>query len=502
MNYPLVAKYLGYLALALGVLMLTAVVCAVFAGEWDEARGIALAAALCAVVGAVFYAVGRNATAIFYQREALGLVGLVWILAGLLGALPYVCTGVLSPVDAIFESVSGFTTTGASILTDVESLAASVLFWRSFTHWLGGMGIVLLFIAVLPYLGTGGKQLFRSESPGPDPHGLRPRIKESALILYKIYLGFTIAQILALKLAGMRFFDAICHTFGTVATAGFSTRNASIAAYDSVTIEVITIFFMVAAGANFGLYFAMFRGQWGAFLRDSEWRVYIALLVLCTVLITMNLALPVTHPDQIHVQEVSGEPVTVPDYTWGHALRVAAFQVVSINTTTGYGTDDFDSWPHFSRMLLVMLMFVGGCAGSTAGGMKVMRIIVLAKMAYQRVESTFRPKTVRALRVSGHVVDEDVQRMVSAFFILFFIWFMFGCLVMSALGLPFTTAVTAVIACLNNIGPGLGLVGSTMNYAIIPEPGKLFLSLCMILGRLELFSICVLLIPSFWRVGR
>ncbi|NIA12570.1 MAG: TrkH family potassium uptake protein [Nitrospiraceae bacterium] len=488
MNYRLLAKYLGHFAIAIGVLMLLPAAWAVYFREWNALLAFVLSVGLSCLFGAVLALAGRNAPERLYQREALGLVGLCWLVAAALGAMPYVFSGLFGPVDAYFESMSGFTTTGSSVLVDIEATAKSMLFWRSFTHWLGGMGIVVLFIAVLPYLGVGGKQLFKSESPGPDPQGLRPRIKDTASILYKIYLAFTVAETLALMLAGMSFYDALCHTFGTLATGGFSTRQASIGAYDSVAVDAIIIFFMFCAGANFVLYFAMLRGDWKAPWKDTEWRVYLGVLVLCTIAVTLSLlGVGASGEEQMHYPTV------------GSAFRYASFQVVSIMTTTGFCTADFDQWPHFSRMLLILLMFVGGCAGSTGGGIKIIRIIILLKMAYWRLEYAFRPKTVRAIRVNGAVVDDNVQRTIYAFFVLYLLWFAGGTLFMSFLGLPFQSAVSSVAATLNNIGPGLELVGATHDYHLIPAVGKVFLSLCMVLGRLELFSICVLFVPAFWR---
>jgi len=562
--------------------MIPSALWAIYFHEWSVLRAFVLAMLVSLAVGAALTQIGKRASDHMYQREALAMVGVSWLVAAALGALPYVFADVLGPVDAYFESMSGFTTTGSSVLTDIEGTYKGILFWRSFTHWLGGMGIIVLFIAVLPYLGAGGKLLFKSESPGPEPRGLRPRIQDTASILYIIYGGLTVLETVALMWAGMDLFDALCHTFGTLATGGFSTRQASIGAFNSVAVDTIIILFMVCAGANFALYFAMLRGNWKAPWRDTEWRVYMALLILCTGAVTLNLlglehyspiASTAQEATHVAIQNDANEEATdvtltssngetrvlgdldraetvsvdlrafgertyqlayrlggvahvaaspavaptcrrtaatiasdgrvdwrpVPDYSPSQAVRYAAFQVASIMTTTGYCTADFDGWPHFSRMLLLVLMFVGGCAGSTGGGMKVVRIIILAKMTYWRLESTFRPKMVRAIRLSGEVIDDDTRRRVYAFFVLYLAWFVVGALFMSLLGLPFQTAVTAVAATLNNIGPGLEAVGATMDYHLVPAVGKVFLALCMVLGRLELFSICVLLVPAFWR---
>jgi len=495
MNYRLISRYLGFFVFAVGTLMLPSVLWALyfFYAEGDSAESGALVAFLwsmgvAAIVGAVLVLIGRSAPDRMFQREALSLVSLSWIVAAAIGALPFIFSGVLGPVDAYFESMSGFTTTGSTVITDIEAQPKSILFWRSFTQWVGGMGIVVLFIAVLPYLGAGGKQLFRSESPGPDPRGLSPQIKDTASTLYKIYLGLTALQTVALMVAGLSFYDALTHTLSTLSTGGFSTRQASIASFDSAAVEAIVLFFILCSGTSFVLLFVMLRKEWKAPFRDMEWRVYIGIFLIATGLVAANLML--ADPGQGDASE---------PYRFGDALRYASFQVGTLLTGTGFTTSDFNAWPAFSRMLLVGLMFVGACAGSTTGGIKVVRLIMLVKMAYWRLECTFRPKTIRAVRIGGQVVGDDVQKMVYAFLVLYIMWFAGGTLFMSALGLPFETATTSVIATLNNIGPGLGLVGAKGDYAHIPDVGKIFLSLCMVLGRLELFSVCVLFVPSFWR---
>jgi len=495
MNYRLVAKYLGHFTIAISGMMIVSVLWALYYMEgWQSLFDIMQAIVLGLAIGGLLTFLGRNASNQLFQREALALVGLGWLLIAAIGALPYWTTGLLDPVDAYFESMSGFTTTGSTVLVDIEATPKSILFWRSFTHWLGGMGIIVLFIAVLPYLGAGGKQLFRSESPGPDPRGLSPRIKDTASILWKIYLGLTLIQTALLFTAGMSLFNALCHTFGTLATGGFSPRAESIGSYNSSFIDGIIIVFMILAGTNFSLYFVMLRGNWKALFQDTEWRVYVGILLAATILITVNLMgiQAPTAPD-------SAAQTPSLDYGWMHAFRMASFQVVSIMTTTGYSTDNSEIWPLFSRALLVVLMFVGGCAGSTGGGLKVVRFIILLKLAHNQLQRTFRPKTVRPLRINGQVVGTEVQKTVLNFFVLYMMIFAFGTLYMSFLGLPLQTAFTSVAATLNNIGPGLEHVGAVENFAFIPASGKIFLSLCMAMGRLELFSICVLFIPSFWK---
>lgn len=507
MNYRVFARHIGQFIVAMGLLMIPSSAWAVWFGEWDSFAAFIESILASVALGSGLYFFGRHVPSRITEREALGLVGMGWLILAGVGALPFVLGGVLDPIDAYFESMSGFTTTGSTVLADIEAVDKSILFWRSFTHWLGGMGIIVLFIAVLPVLGAGGKLLFRSEVPGPDSRGLRPRIRSTAEILWRIYFGFTIVQTVLLMAAGMSFYEALCHTFGTLATGGFSTRQASIAAYDSLAIEIIILVFMVLAGANFGLYFAMWRGDLAAPLRSTESRIYIAILVVVTVMITANLMgvrgnAPYVAPEQRLQWEghAPAEPTSFDAaYDFGPALRTAAFQTVSIMTTTGFCTDDFDRWPSFSRLLLLTIMFVGGCAGSTGGGIKVIRVVLLAKLVYRRLENTFRPKTVRAIRIRDTVIDDDMQRAVLVFFTLYVAVFVIASLVMSLIGLPFETAVSSVAATLNNIGPGLELVGAVQDFHLIPDAGKVVLSLCMAMGRLELLSVCVLILPAFWR---
>ncbi len=495
-NHLILAKLLGHASITIGALMAPSLLAAACFREWGALVAFLESMAASACFGFFLLAIGKKAKEHFYQREALGFVGISWILAAGLGALPFIFGGVLGPVDAYFESMSGFTTTGSSVFGPVEfeTTPKSIMFWRSFTHWLGGMGIIVLFLAILPYLSAGGKHMYRSESPGPDPRGLRPRIRDTAAILYTIYLGITVAQTACLMLAGLNLYEALCQTFGTLATGGFSTRVDSIAGFHSLSVEIIITVFTIAAGANFALHFDVLQGKWRSLLKDTEFRAYIAILAIGSIVVALNL---------LGAQASSPPGVAAapaPFYhSIGGAFRHAVFQVVTIMSTTGFCTTDFDQWPGFSRMFLVVIMFVGGCAGSTGGGLKVVRVVMLAKMAYWLLESTFHPKTVRALRINGEVVDEGMQRMAYGFFLIYIGWFVLGCLVMSFLGLPFQGAVTSVAATLNNVGPGLDVVGPATNFAAVHPMGKLFLSLCMVLGRLELFSICALFMPSFWR---
>ena len=395
----------------------------------------------------------------------MAVVGLGWLLAALFGALPFYLSGVTpSFVDAYFESMSGFTTTGSTILANIEACPKGVLFWRSFIHWLGGMGIVVLFVAILPLLRAGGRQLFRSEVPGPTADTLRPRVSETASMLWKIYLSISAVEVVLLYAQGLTFYDALCHAFGTMATGGYSTKNTSVGYY-----------------ASPGLYFRFFNGDFKVFRQDNEWRFYIWIIVGSVLLVTIDL---MSH--NIYGSVVDG-------------VRYATFQVVAIITTTGFGTADFDQWPAFSKLVILALMFVGGCAGSTGGGVKVIRILVLAKSAVLGTERVFRPHVVRALRIGDSAIDNDLRDGIHVYSILIMGIFLVCSLYMASLGLDLLTATTSVIATLNNIGPGLGAVGPVRNFAAIPDSGKWLLSLCMVLGRLELFPILVLFVPSFWR---
>ena len=494
MNIRLVSRYLSRLSWILAASMIPSALWAPVYGEWFAFAAFAGSMAAAAAVGAMLDWAGRDAPDRLFQREALALVAFGWLLAAVIGAFPFVFAGVLHPVDAFFESMSGFTTTGSTVLADIEAVDRSILFWRSFTHWLGGMGIVVLFLAVLPYLGAGGKMLYRSESATPDARGMTPRIRDTAFILLRVYLFLTVSQTVLLMLAHMNLFDALCHTFGTLGTGGFSPRNDSVAAFHSLSVDIIIIVYMVLAGTNFALLFALRQGDFRALFRDTEWRVYVLILAGSTLLIALNLigfqgiALVPDRPAPLH-------------YSFVHALRVAAFQVSSIMTSTGFCTDNFELWPHFSRMLLILLMFVGGCAGSTSGGMKVVRVVMLFKTMYWRLERTFRPKTTRLVRINGEPVDADVQQSVLTFFALYIVVFVAATLFMSLEGLPFQTAASSVAATLNGVGPGLEHVGAIENFGFIPPMGKVCLSLCMVMGRLELYSICVLFLPGFWLRG-
>jgi trk system potassium uptake protein TrkH len=355
-----------------------------------------------------------------------------------------------------------------------------MLFWRSLTHWIGGMGIIVLSLAILPFLGVGGMQLFKAEVPGPTADKLTPRITETAKILWGVYVLLSAAETVLLMLGGMNLFDALCHTFGTMATGGYSTRNASVGAFNSAYIDYVIIFFMLLAGTNFSLHYRFLRRDWRAYFRNQEFLFFLSIVGIATLIIGVDT----------FFNNYSNVPET---------LRRTLFQVVAILTTTGYGTADYEQWSFSSQFILFMMMFFGGCAGSTGGGMKIVRIFVLVKFVYSEVTRLLHPHAVVKVRFGGAVVPREVVTNVLGYFILFVITFVLGVLIMASLGMDMPTSFGAVVAALGNIGPGLGQVGPTDNYAFMPAIGKWVLSLLMLMGRLELFTVIILLSPYFWQ---
>lgn len=507
MNYRQISRTLGYMLMVLAGAMSTSLIWAFVNGDstWTVI-------AFCASVAITFsfglggWYVGRKAQETIQRREALLVVAVSWLLLGVFGGLPYMLDrAFINPADAYFEAISGFTTTGSTVLTEIEGLSNALHWWRGMTHWLGGMGIIVLFVAIFPHLGVGGKHLFKTEVPGPITEGLKPKIRETSWALWRIYAGFTAvlaallyalgpneADVVARGLspnAVMDLHNAIIHAFATMATGGFSTLNASVAGFESVAVDVVITLFMFLAGVNFGLYYAILRGSGKKALRDLELWVYTAVVLVATALITINIW---------HTGPPGSAELLKHESLLG-SLRYAVFQVVGVVTTTGFGTDNFDVWPPLSRLTMVSLMFIGGMAGSTAGGMKVFRFVVIFKAIRLRLHEVFRPAAVQLVKVSGRTVSRDVVNDILVFFALGMFTFIGASLYMTFLGLDVVTATTSVAATLFNIGPGLERVGSVENFAFIPTSGKVVLSFCMILGRLEFYSLLVLLLPEFWR---
>jgi trk system potassium uptake protein TrkH len=416
-----------------------------------------------------------------YVKDGFAIVAIGWLLVSFFGALPFYFSGAIpSLVDSFFEASSGFTTTGASILKQVEGLPQGILFWRSFTHWVGGMGVLVLTMAILPSAGTGAFQIMKAESPGPNPGKLVPRVKQTAKILYGIYVIITIIELVLLKLAGMSWFDSAIHTFGTVGTGGFSNMNLSVGAYNNVYIDMIITFFMFVCGANFTLYYQALKGNIKGIFKDEEFRIYSFIVLASVLLIAFNI-----------YGTIYKDP--------GQAIRHSAFQVSSIITTTGYATTDFNMWPSFSKTILVLLMFVGGCAGSTGGGIKNIRILLLFKAAKRDLLKIIYPKAVYSVRVGGKTVSEQTLSEVLGFFFMYIMVFCGSVLIVSIEGKDLVTTFTSVAATIGNIGPGLELVGPMGNFSGFTDLSKMVLSFCMIIGRLEIYPILLLVFPHFWR---
>jgi trk system potassium uptake protein TrkH len=494
MNIRLLAYFLSLLCGVLAFFMLSAVAWSLVYHENNAAVEILGAAALALGIALGLFLLGRKAPRQFFQREALAAVAFSWLVAGVVGALPFITTGQLNLIDAVFESVSGFTTTGASVIDQVEVVLRGVLWWRSLTHWLGGLGIVIMFLAVLPHLGAGGKRLLRSESARLDPGTLTPRVHETAVILGSIYLVLTAAGTVGYLVTGkMSLFESLCHTFGALATGGFSTRQASIAAYNSFAVETVTVILMVMGATNFSLYYYAFQRKWKDIYEDTEFRTYLAAIVIPSLLIAISI---LGHP--IPSADSSGN-TNVASYSFLGALRASVFSVVSLLTNTGYVTDDFDAWTPFARLLLFLLLFPGGCAGSTCGGWKMMRVVILVKMIWRRLEVTFRPNSARAIRMRDEVISLEAQTEATTFVITYLGVFLAACLVITGLGYDAVAAMSGVAACMSNTGPGQGVLGPTETFSQVPALGKITFVLCMLVGRVELFSFLVLLTPGFWR---
>jgi len=481
MNFRGVLFLLGRLLLALAVALAVPAAVAYFLGG-GEARSFVISALIAGGTGVFLQQFFRQPPDMrFGRREAFLLVASAWVTASVFGAIPYVLIkGPHFIVDALFESASGFTTTGASVLSDIEAESAGLLLWRSLSHWLGGMGIIVLGIAILPKLAIGGMELLGAEAPGPTTEKLTPRIAQTAKALWGIYALLTLIEVGVLMALGMGALDAVNHAFATMATGGFSTLNASIAGFHSPAIEMAIVFFMMLAGANFALHFQLFRGRPGPLFRDREFRFYVGILGVATALIAIDLWI---HGNVDGILE---------------ALRLGVFQSTAIVTTTGFVTADFDQWPDFSRTLIFLLMFVGGCAGSTGGSVKVVRIMIVTKKLIIDLKRLVQPRAVLPIRVGNRAIPDEVVGSVTTFFILFLTLFALGGLAMSMMGLDMVSAFGASAACLGNIGPGFGVVGPSQNFGSLAAPAKLLLVGMMIVGRLELYAILVL----FFVMGR
>lgn len=470
----------GSFLMILGVVEIIPVFWALYYRE-STVVPILMSALIPLVFGFLIYLASFRSKRELTQSEGFVAVGMCWICASLFGALPYIFSGILPRfVDAFFESASGFTTTGASVITDVESVAKSILFWRAQTHFLGGMGIILLSLAILPLVGLGGMQLYKAEVPGHIAEKLSPRLKETAKILWSVYILFVGVETILLMIGGMSFFDALCHSFATVATGGFSTKNASIGHYNSSYIEFIVSFFMLLAGLNFALHYAALRGKPRVYLKNAEARFFLIFVFFAILIFTFVL------------WRIMGQGIF-------DAFRHSVFQVLSIISTTGFSSTDFELWPPLLVVALFFFMFVGACSGSTGGGIKMFRLQLLLRQAYEELYITIHPRAVRTVRLGEQVVDPSIIRSAASLFIIWLVIFAVASLVVAATGLDLVSALSSAIACLSNIGPGFGSVGPTDNYAHLHALAKVVLTFCMIAGRLELYAILLIFFPVFWR---
>lgn len=477
MNYSMVLYILGQiLKFESAFLMLPALVGLLY----REQAGIPflLVAALCLLLG-LFLTRKRPASSTLYTREGFVTVALSWIIMSIFGAIPFVLSGdIPSYVDALFETISGFTTTGASILTNVEALSHASLFWRSFTHWIGGMGVFVFIMAILPLMGGSTMNLMKAESPGPSVSKLVPHVKDTAKILYGIYIAITLCEVLLLCAFGMPLFDSLTTSFGTTGTGGFGIKNDSIAGYSPALQNIVTVF-MILSGVNYTFYFCLLSRRIKDAFRIEEVRWYFFIILASAGVIAYNT-------NQLYP-------------TVSETVRHAFFQVGSIITTTGYATTDFNLWPPMSQTILVILMFVGACAGSTGGGMKVSRLVILFKTIRKELSLIIHPREIRKIRMDGHVVDHATLRSTNVFLVIYFVILLSSTLLISVDEFDFTTNFTAVTSMLNNIGPGLNLVGPTQNFSIFSVFSKFVLMFDMLAGRLELFPLMILLMPSTWR---
>lgn len=479
MNFRLVSYVLGIVIVGVGISMLLPIGFSLYYGGGDLLP-LTYSFLICIAAGFLIALVTKTEGELGI-KDGFAIVTLGWLFAALFGSLPYLLYGTFGNfTDAFFEAMSGFTTTGATVLIHIDKQPHGILIWRSLTQWLGGMGIIVLSIAILPALNVGGMQLFKAEVPGPSQDRLTPRIKDTARLLWIVYVIISASETLLLFLGGMTFFDALNHTFTTMATGGFSTIDSSIGGFKSAYFDAVITVFMFMAGINFALHYQLLKGNIKSILKDSEFRFYAGIVLAFIIFVVIDLKF-FFHQSLLN------------------AVRYGSFQVVSIVTTTGYATADFEFWPHFSQYILLFMMFFGGCAGSTGGSIKMVRILVLTKYAYYELYKLIHPRAVISIKIGDKIVSEDVLQGVLGFFLLYIGIFAVSALFMAWLGLDMMSAISSVAATLGNVGPGLGTVGPADNYIHIPLMGKWLLSLCMLIGRLEIYTVMVLFIPAFWK---
>jgi len=479
LNTRLIIKNLSIVICIEALCMLLPFIVALLYGQ-NDARAFLFSALITLCAGLLMSRI-RVKTNNFYTRDGFAVVALSWIFVSVFGSLPFLISGAIpSPVNAFFETVSGFSTTGATILDNVEVMPYGILFWRSFIHWMGGMGVLVLTLAVLPSAGASFYHVMKAESPGPSPEKIVPKIGQTAKILYSIYIVLTALLVIFLLIAGMPLYDALIHAFGTAGTGGFSIKNLSIGAYGSVFVDVIITVFMFLFGINFTLYYYMLKGSIKSIFKDEEFRFYAGVVIASIIAITLDLVL-------------NGF------YSFGEGLRHSAFQVNSIISTTGYATVNFNLWPVFSKFVLVMLMFIGPCAGSTGGSMKCIRYLLLFKIIKRELSKIIHPRAVHTVKLAGKAVDETTLWGTMSFFFIYIIMFVISSLIITLDGEDLVSSFTAAAAAIGNIGPGLEVVGPMGNYSGFSNLSKIILSFCMIAGRLEILPIFILFSPTAWK---
>ena len=479
MNYRIIIKVIGYILMIESLLLLPSFLIELYTGE-GNAGAFAITILLTLFLGFLLSRIKKGNSTISI-REGLTIVSLSWICISLFGAIPlYLTETTQTLVDGFFEMVSCFTATGATIIPDIESLSYGILFWRSFAQWIGGMGILLFSLAILPALGVGGFQLYKYESPGPISSKIVPRLKDTAKILYTIYFGLTIIEIILLNIGGMSFFESLVYSFGTIGTGGYTTNNNSVAYFDSTYIHMVIAFFMTLSAINFSNYYSLLNGKVKEFFRDEEMRLYLGIQALAVVFIGINLY--ATTYDSL-----------------GLAFRDSYFQASSIMTTSGYSTVNFDLWTPFNKVILLTLMLIGGNAGSTAGGIKVIRVLVLFKMIKREVMKIFHPRAVVPIKINGKVIPNGTISSIHSFTALYMIIFIISVLIISLEGIDLWSSVSSVVAMLSNIGVGFGVIGPTRTFAGFSQFSIFYFTLLMLFGRLEFFTLFALIAPKKWR---
>ena len=478
MNYRMIINTIGrVLAVETVLLLLPFVTAILYQDSSVSAFLITILITAVASIGALLVKV-RNR--VIYAKEGFTIVAFAWILVSIFGAIPFYISGAIpSFIDSLFETISGFTTTGASILTEIETLPKGILFWRSFTHWIGGMGVLVFVMAIVPLAGDRSVHVMRAEVPGPTMEKLVPRIKGTAKLLYSIYILLTVVEVIFLVAGKMPVFDSLVHAFGTAGTGGFSIMNASIAAYGSPYLEYVIAIFMMLFGVNFTIFFLLLAREFKLVIKNEELFWYLSIILIATLAITFSI---------------------MPQYGgFGEAFRLSFFQVSSIITTTGYATADYCQWPMVTQMILLLLMIVGACAGSTGGGMKVSRLIILLKKVRRDIHKLIHPRMVGAIKMDGKTLQQETVDNVSLYFISYMLLLFVLSLIVSLDGFDFTTTFSSVVACMGNIGPGLGMVGPSGNFSGFSNLSKLTLSLAMLFGRLEIFPLLLAMSPSLYR---